>query len=53
MKRRGVDFGQGGVDRRLHPARERIEGPLKARQVEQHELEVVAVTTPLMRRRVV
>ncbi len=37
-EQRGVDLGQGGVDRGLHAARERVEGPLKARQIEQHEL---------------
>ena len=37
-EQRGVDLAQGGVDRGLHLARERIEGPLKAGQVEQHEL---------------
>jgi len=33
-----VDLGQGGVDRGLHATRERVEGPLKTRQIEQHEL---------------
>ena len=39
----GIDVAQAVVDRALHAPRERVERPLESRQVDEHDLEVVAV----------
>jgi hypothetical protein len=42
----GIDIAEAVVDRALHATRERVEGPLESRQVDQHDLVAIAVHDP-------